>query len=186
LVQRSAFALFGDFARLVKHMRFPAQPRESLHFRASTRTIVKRFFSRRAAGSAEHRRRREGITDQGARMFDGVLKVGDGRGFIVKHRPYLGHEERIISQRRIACRTCRRRIRLAISRNRPIKGYSVRSAASLRHGQRACSLTRSRILPHLVRRTIKTFATKPMPITSYSTRWKRGRLPMRPHKDLNC
>jgi hypothetical protein len=166
-------------------MRFPAQTRESLHFRASTRTIVKRLFARRAAGSAEHRRRRARITDQGARMSDGVLKVGDGRGFIVKHHPYLGHEERIISRRRIACCTCRR-IRLAISRKRPIKGYSVHSAASLGYGQRACSLTRSRILPHLVRRTIKTFTTKPMPITSYSTRWKRGRLPMRPHKDLNC
>jgi hypothetical protein len=49
LVQKSAFALFGDFARLVKHMRFPAQTRESLHFRAPTRTIVKRFFVHRAA-----------------------------------------------------------------------------------------------------------------------------------------
>jgi hypothetical protein len=47
LVQKSAFALFGDFARPVKHMRFPAQTRESLHFHASTRTIVKHFSPHR-------------------------------------------------------------------------------------------------------------------------------------------
>jgi hypothetical protein len=41
LVQKSAFAFFGDFARPVKHMRFPAQTREGPHFRASTRAIVK-------------------------------------------------------------------------------------------------------------------------------------------------
>jgi Trypsin-like peptidase domain len=29
-------------------------------------------------------------------MSDGVLKVGDGRGFVVKRRSYLGREERII------------------------------------------------------------------------------------------
>jgi hypothetical protein len=34
-------ALFGDFARLAKHMRFPVQTRESPHFPASTRPIVK-------------------------------------------------------------------------------------------------------------------------------------------------
>ena len=34
-------APFGDFARTVKHMRFPAQTRESPHVRASTRAIVK-------------------------------------------------------------------------------------------------------------------------------------------------
>ena len=37
-------ALFGDFARLAKHMRFPAQTRESPHFRASIRAIVKHIF----------------------------------------------------------------------------------------------------------------------------------------------
>jgi len=37
-------ALFGDFARLAKHMRFPAQTRESPHFPASTRPIVKHIF----------------------------------------------------------------------------------------------------------------------------------------------
>ena len=26
----------------------------------------------------------------------GVLRVGDGRGFVVEHRNYLGHEERIV------------------------------------------------------------------------------------------
>ena len=34
-------APFGDFARTVKHMRFPAQTRESPHVRASTRAIAK-------------------------------------------------------------------------------------------------------------------------------------------------
>jgi hypothetical protein len=34
-------APFGDFARTVKHMRFPAQTREGPHFPASTRAIVK-------------------------------------------------------------------------------------------------------------------------------------------------
>jgi len=37
-------APFGDFTRLVKHMRFPTQTRESPHFRASTRAIVKPFL----------------------------------------------------------------------------------------------------------------------------------------------
>src|SRR5262249_15627356 len=34
----------GDFTRLVKYMRFPTQTRESPHFRASTRAIVKPFL----------------------------------------------------------------------------------------------------------------------------------------------
>src|SRR5262249_19922547 len=38
-------APFGDFARTVKHMRFPTQTRESPHFRTSTRAIVKHFWS---------------------------------------------------------------------------------------------------------------------------------------------
>jgi hypothetical protein len=42
----------GDFHRPIRHMRFPAQTRESPHFRASTRLIVKHFFGLRAAGSA--------------------------------------------------------------------------------------------------------------------------------------
>src|SRR5262249_56698446 len=37
-------APFGDFARTVKHMRFPTQTRESPHFRVSTRAIVKTFL----------------------------------------------------------------------------------------------------------------------------------------------
>jgi len=37
-------APFGDFARPVKHMRFPTQTRESPHFRAWTRAIVKPFL----------------------------------------------------------------------------------------------------------------------------------------------
>jgi hypothetical protein len=36
-------AHFGYFARAIKHMRFPAQTRESPHFPASTRAIVKPF-----------------------------------------------------------------------------------------------------------------------------------------------
>jgi hypothetical protein len=44
LVQKSAFALFGDFTCSVKHMRFPTQTRGSPHFRASTRAIVKQFL----------------------------------------------------------------------------------------------------------------------------------------------
>jgi len=53
LVQKPAFALFGDFARPVKHVRFPAQTRESPHFRASTRPIVKHIFrTHRTAESA--------------------------------------------------------------------------------------------------------------------------------------
>jgi hypothetical protein len=59
LVQKSAFALFHDFARPVKHMRFPAQTRESPHFRASIRGIVKHILrtstvaGRRALAIAE-------------------------------------------------------------------------------------------------------------------------------------
>ena len=45
-------ANFGYFARAIKHMRFPSRTRESPHFRASTRLIVKHFFGHRAAGSA--------------------------------------------------------------------------------------------------------------------------------------
>jgi hypothetical protein len=37
-------ALFGDFARAIKHMRFLSRTRESPHFRASTRLIVKHIF----------------------------------------------------------------------------------------------------------------------------------------------
>jgi len=40
-------ALFDDLARPVKHIRFPTQTPESPHFRASTQTDVKRFFSHR-------------------------------------------------------------------------------------------------------------------------------------------
>ena len=38
-------ANFGDFHRPIKHMRFPAQTRESPHFPASTRPIVKHIFA---------------------------------------------------------------------------------------------------------------------------------------------
>jgi hypothetical protein len=44
LTRFRTIALFGDFARPVKHMRFPVQTRESPHFRASTRPIVKHVF----------------------------------------------------------------------------------------------------------------------------------------------
>src|SRR5262249_54214573 len=37
-------APFGDFTRLVNYMRFPTQTRESPHFRAWTRAIVKPFL----------------------------------------------------------------------------------------------------------------------------------------------
>jgi len=50
-------ANFGDFHRPIKHMRFPAQTRESPHFPASTRPIVKHFFGHRAAGSVGWSRR---------------------------------------------------------------------------------------------------------------------------------
>jgi hypothetical protein len=34
----------SDFARAIKHMRFPSRTRESPHFPASTRPIVKHIF----------------------------------------------------------------------------------------------------------------------------------------------
>jgi hypothetical protein len=37
-------ANFGYFARAIKHMRFPSRTRESPHFPASTRPIVKHIF----------------------------------------------------------------------------------------------------------------------------------------------
>jgi len=37
-------ANFGYFARAIKHMRFPSRIRESPHFPASTRPIVKHIF----------------------------------------------------------------------------------------------------------------------------------------------
>jgi hypothetical protein len=37
-------ANFGDFHRPIKHMRFPSRIRESPHFPASTRPIVKHIF----------------------------------------------------------------------------------------------------------------------------------------------
>jgi hypothetical protein len=44
LLRFRTIALFGDFARLAKHMRFPSRIRESPHFPASTRPIVKHIF----------------------------------------------------------------------------------------------------------------------------------------------
>jgi hypothetical protein len=49
-------ANFGYFARAIKHMRFPAQTRESPHFGASTRAIVKHFWSVRRAWRRPNRR----------------------------------------------------------------------------------------------------------------------------------
>jgi hypothetical protein len=48
-------ALFGNFGRPVKHMRFPAQTRESPYFPASTRAIVKHSGSVLTACSTANR-----------------------------------------------------------------------------------------------------------------------------------
>jgi hypothetical protein len=57
-------------------------------------------------------------------------RVGDGRGFVVACRNYVGHEERIvIAAAHTVCRTSRQRIPFRIWRNGPTPGLS--------HGQPA-------------------------------------------------
>jgi hypothetical protein len=97
-----------------------------------------------------------------------VLRVGDGRGFVVKRGGYLGREERVVITAAhcldvfaMAPKGCRRVTLFATWRKKPTRACSPRWVPSLRCGRDAYLQTRSLILPYSVNPTIRALATKP-------------------------